>query len=67
MAEIPLAPIQRIIKKAGAERVGEDAVHALRDHVEKECLEAARMAVQLAAHAGRKTVRSSDVELAVQA
>ena len=67
MAEIPLAPIQRIIKKAGAERVGEDAVLALRDNVEKGCLETARKAVQLAAHAGRKTIRASDIELAAQA
>jgi histone H3/H4 len=66
MAEIPLAPIQRLIRKAGAHRVGEDAAAALRDYVEKECLEYASMAVELAAHAGRKTVRAVDIDLAIR-
>lgn len=46
--------------------MGEDAVEALRDHLEKVCQENAKRAVQLAAHAGRKTVRASDIELAVE-
>lgn len=66
MAEIPLAPIQRLIKKAGAHRVGEDAVESLRDYLEKQALDLAKRAVELASHAGRKTVRESDIELAIK-
>lgn len=66
MAEIPLAPVQRLIKKAGAQRVGEDAVRALRDYLEKTAVSIAKRAVDLAGHAGRKTIRASDIELAIR-
>ncbi len=65
MAEIPLAPVERLIKKAGAARVSEEAVKALRDYLEKKAIEVAKKAVDFAGHAGRKTVKVSDVELAI--
>ncbi|RLE49963.1 MAG: histone [Candidatus Methanomethylicota archaeon] len=64
MPEIALAPFDRILRKAGAERVGEDALEALRDVVEQIALEIAREAVIFAKHAGRKTVIADDVRLA---
>jgi len=62
MPEIPLAPIERIFKKAGAERVGEDAIIALRDVLENVAYEVSVKSIELAKHAGRKTVSADDVK-----
>lgn len=64
MTELPLAPIKRLIKEAGADRVGDDAVEAMRDVLEREAKDVARDAKQFAAHAGRKTVKAEDIEAA---
>lgn len=60
---LPNAPIERIIRKAGAERVSRDAVEELREAVEEVGEEVARDAVEMAEHADRKTVKASDVEM----
>jgi len=63
---IAKASVDKLIRKAGAERVSEDASKALARILEEEAIDVAREAVALAEHAGRKTVKKEDVELAVK-
>ena len=63
MAELPIAPVGRISKNAGAERVSEDAVNALAKFLEEKGEEISREAVKVAKHAGRKTVKAADIEI----
>ncbi len=65
MAELPIAPVGRILKNAGAERVSEDAVNTLAKFLEEKGDEISREAVKVAKHAGRKTVKAADIEMSV--
>ncbi|MCW7071977.1 MAG: histone family protein [Candidatus Methanospirareceae archaeon] len=66
MAELPIAPVTRIVRNAGAERVSEDASQALVEVLEEYGEEVAERAVALAKHAGRKTVKREDILEAVE-
>ncbi len=63
---LPLAAMEKILKSQGAERVSDKAKAALKDAVEEVAMKIAENAVKLANHAGRKTVKSSDVKLAAK-
>jgi len=64
MGELPFAPIARIIKKSGAERVSDKAVIALAEILEEIAEDISREAVALSKHAKRKTVNDKDIKLA---
>lgn len=61
---IPKAPVKRIIKEAGAERVSADAVDALVEFLEDYAEEVSKKAVSYAKYAKRKTVKGEDIALA---
>ena len=66
MSEIPKAPIARIIKESGAERVSEDAKVALADYLDEVARNVAKEANNVAKIAKRKTVKADDIKLAIK-
>ncbi len=62
--ELPLAPIDRLIRNAGADRVSFEATEALRDIVEDLAIAIGKSAVELANHSKRATVVDTDIKLA---
>lgn len=61
---LPIAPVERIVRKAGAERVSEGAGIELARALEEHGLEVSREAISLAKHAKRTTVKEEDIRLA---
>ena len=61
---LPLAAMEKILKQSGADRVSDKAKVALKNTMEDLADEIAVKAVNLAKHAGRVTVKASDIKLA---
>ena len=58
---LPAAAMEKLLKKAGAARVSNDAKEKMREVLEEVADEIGQRAVRLSKHAGRKTVKSTDV------
>jgi DNA-binding protein len=61
---IAAAPMAEILKNAGAERVSEPAAMAMAEVMKEIAFELAKDSVKFANHAGRKTIKREDIELA---
>ena len=66
MSEIPKAPVARIIKESGAERVSEDAKVVLADCLDEVARNVAKEANNVAKIAKRKTIKADDIKLAIK-
>jgi histone H3/H4 len=64
--ELAVAPMHRICKKAGADRVSESAAKELAKVLDEIGVKIAKEAMDYAMHAGRKTVKSEDIEIAAR-
>lgn len=64
--ELAIAPMHRICKKAGAERVSETAAEELAKVLEEVGIKIAGEAIDYAMHAGRKTVKARDIDIAAR-
>jgi len=66
MAELPLAALDRIIRKSSGLRVSESAAKELGLFLESEGEKISRQAGEFAKHAGRKTIVDADIKLVVK-
>ncbi|MEI7961435.1 MAG: histone [archaeon] len=66
MGELPLAAVDRIIRKATGIRVSESASKELSNFLEEEGMKVASQAAIFSKHAGRKTVTDEDIRLALK-
>lgn len=66
MSEIPKAPITRIMKESGADRISEDAKDAIIDYLEEVARDITSEATKIAQIAKRKTIKKEDIELAIK-
>lgn len=64
--ELAVAPMHRICKKAGAERVSEAAAEEMAKVLEDVGVRIAKEALDFAMHAGRKTIKEEDIEIAAK-
>jgi len=64
--DLQLAPMHRIIKKAGAARVSDEAAKELRKALDNIGVKISKEALDFTKHAHRKTVKAEDIQIAVK-
>jgi DNA-binding protein len=64
--EIAVAPMHRICKRAGADRVSEAAAELLAKVLEEIGIKIAKEALDYAEHSRRKTIKVEDIEIATR-
>ena len=62
--DLQLAPMHRLIKRGGAERVSESAAKEMGRVLEEIGVKIGREAIDWSMHAGRKTVKAEDIKKA---
>lgn len=60
----PMSAVSRIAKVNGAERIGRDAIEAIALKTEEYAGMLSKKSVEMATHAGRKTLKAEDVAIA---
>ena len=66
MTELPIAAVDRIIRKSSGIRVSESAAKELAVYLEEVGMKVSQEASLYAKHAGRKTVTDEDIRLALK-
>ena len=64
--EISVAPMHRLCKKTGADRVSGAAAEKLAKVLEEIGVKIAKEALEYAMHSGRKTIKAKDIEIATR-
>lgn len=64
MANLPIAAVERVARKAGVERISAEALQELAVSVEDIAAELVKEIETIAKHAGRRTVNPEDVKIA---
>ena len=64
--EFTIAPVRRLLKKAGDLRINEEAANILRDLIGEYGMRIAELAVENAEKDGRKTILERDIRQAAE-
>ena len=65
-SSLALAAMEKLLRKAGAERVSDTGKAALREVLEDYSKIIGEKAIRFAKHSGRKTVKAEDIKLAAK-
>ncbi|KZX13853.1 histone family protein [Methanobrevibacter curvatus] len=63
--ELPLASVARLLKNVGAQRISDKAVVAYAEVLEEAATKLSIEAVDIAKNSGRKTIKDTDIKLAL--